>query len=177
MNFEQISNQVFHENVSFYEDVLDSSPGDFFHLDPLDRSRWQEMVDRINKKEGLNFTLLPGEKDGKRGLVLHDIKTLKGEERKVFISLEKERGITYVEIGKLLGLSRQRVQAIADKKEKRTTGAVLVFEFVRLYSGGAGSQVIAEKFGVSETTVVKWLRKSGVKVKGQGRPIKEREVL
>ena len=168
-----------HQEIDGYESIMDSADGDLLYFLPEERNRWQDMIDCINKKHGRNLTILPSKNEKwVQCFVLREIGNLEGEERKLFITLEKERGRTYSEIGKQLGLSRQRVQAIAGAKERRSTGAVLTPEFVKMYKEGLGTQTIAEKFKVSTATVLRALRKAGVQIREVGgKQLKERRKL
>ena len=77
----------------------------------------------------------------------------------------KEKGLTFDEIGKQLGITRQRASAIfrSDMQAPSITKWNLYYKkFVEDYNNGLPSQEIAKKYNCSLYTVLKALKKEGV---------------
>lgn len=77
----------------------------------------------------------------------------------------KEKGMTFEEIGRQLGITRQRASAIfrSDMQAPSITKWNLYYKtFAEEYNNGLTSQKIAEKYNCSLYTVLKALKKEGI---------------
>ena len=162
MDLNEISKEIQHEDNNILIDLLDMKDGEQVLCSVDELPKWRSILAKSQSP---------------MGLVLEDGKvTIRN--KKAFVLQKKKDKMTYKAIGELLGITKQRAEAIA-----RNTGPLQSTkwsdysgEWKDMYNNMQMSiPEIAKRYNAGITTVRHQLQKAGVKFRPAGRPDKNLE--